>query len=174
MKRISTGHASVWLALAALAAGAIAPAGVAAGPGARSSLFAPARPSAGPQGSFAARVLLLPIGFVLGNVVRAPELERPLPNSSLLRRDEGWTELQIPVGDEGLGVYLEVAGRVRFAAAMVRFADGTEHAIDLDRAARGRGVYELLVFDGSRRVAAVQLRAVALSPSAQVGVRLGR
>jgi len=107
---------------------------------------------------------------LIGVPVEAPKL----PHSIALARSREAREVVFPVDDDGLGVYLEVRGRVEFERAQVRMADGAEREIDLRGAARGNGLYELCAFGGTTRVEAVRTWMRARSAEAQVGVRLGR
>jgi hypothetical protein len=119
-------------------------------------------------------MLVAPMLWVLGALGLPVQIPAPLPNSRPLAREQGVQRLEYPLHDEGLGVYLEVRGRVEFEDAEIRFADGTCRTIALGHAARGHGLYELVDFGGTTAVEAVALSARARSGEAQVGVRLGR
>jgi hypothetical protein len=121
-----------------------------------------------------ATVLVAPVLWVLGALGVPVQAPAPLPNSLALTREQGEQRLEFPVHDAGLGVYLEVRGRVQFEQAQIRLADGSLRTIPLGHAARGGGLYELSRFDGPTGVDAVVLSARARSSEAQVGVRLGR
>jgi hypothetical protein len=127
--------------------------------------------SAGAEG---VHVLVAPVLWVLGAIGVPVEAPAPLPNSQELARDLNARTLQFAVNDDGLGVYLEVAGRVEFEGAEVRLADGTRRVIPLRRVVRGRGLYELCDLGEMTRVEAVLVRAHARSETSRVGVRLGR
>jgi hypothetical protein len=118
--------------------------------------------------------LVAPVMWMLGTLGVPVEAPPPLPNSQALGRGQGSRELEFRVDDDGLGVYLEVSGRVEFEGAEVRLADGTRRSLPLARAVRGGGLYELCDFGSMVRVDAVVLRARARSSEARVGVRLGR
>jgi len=94
--------------------------------------------------------------------------------SVVLARSERFGLVGFDVHDHGLGVYLEVDGRVAFDKAEVVFADGGLEAIDLKGIERGRGLYELASFDGERPVLGVRMHARALSRQARIALRLGR
>lgn len=119
-------------------------------------------------------ILVTPVLWMLGALGVPVEAPPPLPNSQALGRGQGVRELEFRVDDEGLGVYLEVVGRVEFEGAYVRLADGGRRALPLAHAVRGSGLYELCDFGSVVRVDAVILRARARSGEARVGVRLGR
>lgn len=121
-----------------------------------------------------ATVLVAPVLWVLGALGVPVQDPAPLPNSLTIARDEGGRRLEFPLRDEGLGVYLEVKGRVQFEAAQIRLADGSVRTIPLGHAVRGSGLYELAGFGCTTGVDAVVLSARARSDEAQVGVRLGR
>jgi hypothetical protein len=91
-----------------------------------------------------------------------------------LARSERFDLVGFDVHDHGLGVYLDVDGRVAFDKAEVVFADGDLQAIDLKGVERGRGLYELASFGAERPVLGVRMHARALSPHARIALRLGR
>lgn len=121
----------------------------------------------------AAEIFSMPVLWLLG-AMGVPVEAPALPNAIVLDRERGWQELVFPVRDDGDGVYLEVAGRVEFDRAVVRFGDGAETAIALGGAVRGGGLYVLVEPRGAVRVECVTLRARARSRTPSVGVRLGR
>jgi hypothetical protein len=119
-------------------------------------------------------VLVTPILWALGALGVPTEDRAPLPNSERLERGQGWRVVEFPVRDAGLGVYLEVRGRIEFESAEVRMADGSRRPLALAHTTRGRGLYLLADFGRMDAVDLVLLRARARSGEAQVGVRLGR
>jgi hypothetical protein len=91
-----------------------------------------------------------------------------------LARSDRFGLVGFDVHDHGLGVYLDVDGRVAFDKAEVVFADGDLQAIDLKGVERGRGLYELASFGAERPVLGVRMHARAVSPHARIALRLGR
>ena len=118
-------------------------------------------------------ILSAPLAW-LGAAIRLPFRSHELPNSRPLDPEEGWSDLAFPVGEIAHGLYLEVRGRAEFESAEVRFADGSLRSLDLARAVRSRGLFELVAFDRTIAVAEVRLRARGLAPETRVGLRLGR
>jgi hypothetical protein len=121
-----------------------------------------------------ARALAAPVLWVLGTLGVPVEAPAPLPNSQALERDRVARTLVFPVGDDGLAVYLEVAGRVEFESAEVHLAGGASRRVALAGAVRGRGLYQLCDLGGMARVESVTLRASGRGEDSRVGVRLGR
>lgn len=124
--------------------------------------------------SHVARIFAAPVTRLLGLLGVPMDGPGGLPNARTLAREQGAREVEFPVRDSGLGVYLEVRGKVRFDSARIRFADGSERVVPLHAAVRGRGLYALQAFDGPTGVEAVTVRASACSGDASFGVRLGR
>jgi hypothetical protein len=102
---------------------------------------------------------------------RAPA---PSPEHVRLERDHGWTQVGFDVRDSGIGVYLDVQGRMQFDRAEIVFTDGELERIELHGASRGRGLYQLAEFGVEREVLCVRLLARAATPLAHVEVKLGR
>lgn len=124
--------------------------------------------------SHVARAFVAPITGVMRLLGAPIDGSRALPNASAIGRDEGPCDVQFPVRESGVGLYLEVRGKVRFESARIRFGDGSERVVPLHSAVRGRGLYALQAFDGPTDVEAVTVRARACSGNASFGVRLGR
>jgi hypothetical protein len=165
-----------WFWMSLLAAGlaaSTARATDAAGTGERpAGLTMAAAPSR--AGSDGAAILIAPVLRLLAVFGVPVQDPAPLPNSEALERNEGWRALEIPVRDEGLGVYLEVKGRVEFDSGTIQLADGSASTIAMHGVSRGNGLYQLADFGGTRTVEAVTLHVRARSAQAAVGVRLGR
>jgi hypothetical protein len=120
------------------------------------------------------RVPLLPFAW-LGARVRGRRGAGPaLENASALRREQGWTVLDLPVNEPASALYLEVTGRVQFDSAEIVFRDGAARALDLRGVVRGRGLFELHDFADVPEVATVRLTVRAATARACVGLRIGR
>lgn len=92
----------------------------------------------------------------------------------VLARTDDYHLVGFEVRDQGLGVYLDVRGKVAFDRAEVVFEDGELQAIDLGGVERGVGLYELASFDASRPVLGVRMHARAVSRQARLTLLLGR
>lgn len=121
-----------------------------------------------------AEVFARPVLWLLGMMGVPVEASAPLPNSFALDRDQGWQQVDVAIHDEGVGVFLEVSGRVEFDRAEITFEDGSTRSVSLAGEVRGAGLYVLLEPNASVRVGSVRLLARARSQSPRVGVRLGR
>ena len=134
----------------------------------------PATPLVGSTVSGDAHVLVAPLLGLLRLLGVPVEPPAPLPNSAALERADSWQTFAFDVHDDGIGICLEVAGRVEFDRAGIAFGDGTRVAVPLRDAVRGSGLYVLVDLPGMTRVATVTLHARARSATARVGVRLAR
>jgi hypothetical protein len=120
------------------------------------------------------RVPLLPFTWVASRVRGLFGDHAPLANASALNREQGWTFLELPVNEPARALYLEVDGRVQFDSAEIVFQDGDSRPLDLRDVVRGRGLFQLHDFGGTRQVLAVRLNLRAATARAAVGLRIAR
>ena len=108
------------------------------------------------------RVYVAPVAF-RAVVVPVPEPEhRVWLGREVLQEDEGWTELTMPADALGGRLVLQIeGGPARLSFAEVVFDNGETQVIDFADQVRRRGAYELLDFDGRRRVDHVRMVAEA-------------
>jgi len=90
-----------------------------------------------------------------------------------ISRDEDWTEFTLGCDNSGTKLWLEVvAGRVQFDWAEVVFANREARVVEMKEFARGPGYYELLDFQGGRKVDHVRMVARARTPEARVVLKM--
>jgi hypothetical protein len=89
-----------------------------------------------------------------------------------LDREAGWRDVRWEPREGALGLYLEVAGRVRFREAAILFADGGALHIDLRQVERRNGLFALAELDAGREVTLVAVMAQAVSSQAEVALRI--
>ena len=70
------------------------------------------------------------------------------------------------------GCYVKLVGSAEFDRAEVVFADGELRTLDLGGARRGKGLYELMMWDEPREIVCVRMRARACSGRARLQLLL--
>ncbi len=107
-------------------------------------------------------------------VTTAPLRERLVwEDGETISRDEDWAEFTLNCDNTGTRLWLEiVAGRAQFDWAEVVFANGEARVVEMKEFERGPGYYELLDFQGGRKVDHVRMVARAQSPEARIVLKM--
>lgn len=123
-------------------------------------------PSGAGAGHWSWGLLRLPLFTFRARPHQEPEPATPLQRS--LGAADGWSLVGFTEPMNGSGCYLKVVGKAEFDRAEVLFADGELRTIELGGARRGKGVYELALWDEPREVRCVRMRARAHSSRARI------
>jgi len=95
--------------------------------------------------------------------------------ATALARGDGWTPLGFPLGEAGLGVFVQVRGRAELGTVEILFEDGELQRLDLSRRhTYCGGLYEIRSFERERRVMLVRFAARASSKQARFRILLLR
>lgn len=94
------------------------------------------------------------------------------PQEQALVSSQDWRTVGFAMPMRGRGCYVKIAGTAEFDRAEVVFADGELRALDLGGARRGKGLYELMMWDEPREIACVRMRVRACSGRARLQLLL--
>jgi hypothetical protein len=122
----------------------------------------------------APRVYLAPVIFTAAVVASLPPAgSRAWSDSTVIEREDGWTEFTMNVDRRGSGLILQIdKGAAQVSFAEVVFENGDTQVVDFNDKTHARGVYSFLDFKDGRKVDHVRLVAKADTEVSEITMHL--
>jgi hypothetical protein len=122
----------------------------------------------------APRVYLAPVVFTAAVVASLPPAHaRAWSDSTVIEREDGWTEFTMNVDRRGSGLLLQIdKGTAQISFAEVVFENGDTQVVDFNDKTHARGIYSFLDFKDGRKVDHVRLVAKADTELSEISMYL--